>query len=133
MTTNNHISTLAFYAAQHAIAWLSEPSEIIQSLMGLWPQIDSETQRSILDEVRQAPSALFSQEAVSDWQSFLNWATLPPITIKLAMDGDSWCALCGENLQSGVSGWGDSPGLAIHDLLNQGGFHKLVGRVEDAE
>jgi len=28
---------------------------------------------------------------------------------KIYMDGDSWCALYGENIQDGVCGFGDSP------------------------
>jgi len=27
-------------------------------------------------------------------------------------DGDQWCALYGENIQDGVAGFGDTPGLA---------------------
>ena len=28
--------------------------------------------------------------------------------VTLCLDGDSWCALCGENLQEGVAGFGDT-------------------------
>lgn len=35
-------------------------------------------------------------------------------TIK--MDGKSWCALYGENLQDGVAGFGDTPELAMADF-----------------
>lgn len=31
----------------------------------------------------------------------------------LSVDGDQWCALYGENLQEGVSGFGDSPDAAM--------------------
>jgi hypothetical protein len=41
------------------------------------------------------------------------------INIKLYKDGDSWCALVGENMQEGTSGWGDSPWLALDDLTKQ--------------
>ena len=32
---------------------------------------------------------------------------------QLSMDGNSWCALYGENLQTGVAGFGDSPDKAM--------------------
>ena len=35
---------------------------------------------------------------------------------KLSMDGNKWCALYGDNLQDGVSGFGDSPALAYADF-----------------
>lgn len=34
----------------------------------------------------------------------------------LSMDGIMWCALYGENLQEGCSGFGESPDLAMHDF-----------------
>jgi hypothetical protein len=35
---------------------------------------------------------------------------------KLSIDGDQWCALYGEDLQSGVCGFGKSPELAMLDF-----------------
>jgi hypothetical protein len=32
------------------------------------------------------------------------------------MDGDAWCALCGENIQSGISGFGPTPSEALGSL-----------------
>lgn len=32
------------------------------------------------------------------------------------IDGNQWCALYGDDLQSGVSGFGDSPALAMIDF-----------------
>ena len=34
----------------------------------------------------------------------------------LFIDGNKWCALYGENVQDGVSGFGDSPELAMIDF-----------------
>lgn len=31
-------------------------------------------------------------------------------------DGDSWCVLYGEDIQSGVAGFGDTPDDAMHDF-----------------
>lgn len=35
---------------------------------------------------------------------------------KLSIDGDTWCALYGDNLQDGVAGFGKSPKDAMHDF-----------------
>lgn len=35
---------------------------------------------------------------------------------KLYRDGNQWCALLGEDLQSGVAGFGDSPAEAMWDF-----------------
>lgn len=37
---------------------------------------------------------------------------------RLFIDGDSWCALYGENLQEGIAGFGDSPNEALKDFEN---------------
>lgn len=34
----------------------------------------------------------------------------------LSVDGNQWCALYGEDLQSGVAGFGDTPELAMVDF-----------------
>lgn len=34
----------------------------------------------------------------------------------LTIDGNQWCALYGDDLQSGVAGFGDSPALAMYDF-----------------
>jgi hypothetical protein len=34
----------------------------------------------------------------------------------IAIDGNQWCALYGENLQAGVVGFGDSPAAAMSDF-----------------
>lgn len=36
--------------------------------------------------------------------------------VRVFKDGNKWCALCGENLQEGESGWGDTPDEAADDL-----------------
>jgi hypothetical protein len=38
---------------------------------------------------------------------------------KLFIDGDQWCALYGDNLQTGVAGFGTSPELAYADFDKQ--------------
>ena len=35
---------------------------------------------------------------------------------RLSVDGDQWCALYGDDLQSGVGGFGDSPEKAMYDF-----------------
>jgi len=46
---------------------------------------------------------------------------------RLFIDGDKWCALYGENLQDGVSGFGDSPGAACMDF-DSAWSRKLPGK-----
>ena len=43
---------------------------------------------------------------------------------KLYMDGDQWCCLYGDNLQTGIAGYGDTPYLAILDWNE--GWHKTI-------
>jgi hypothetical protein len=45
---------------------------------------------------------------------------------KISIDGDQWCVLWGENLQDGITGFGDTPAKAVyafnaawHDPLNK--------------
>lgn len=40
-------------------------------------------------------------------------------TIAVTKDGDSWCALKGENLQEGIAGFGDTPVLALGRLVEE--------------
>lgn len=42
----------------------------------------------------------------------------------ISIDGNQWCALYGEDLQSGVAGFGDSPALAMADF-DRNWFAKL--------
>ena len=39
--------------------------------------------------------------------------------VSIAKDGDSWCALIGQNLQDGISGFGETIQQALHDLANK--------------
>ena len=38
---------------------------------------------------------------------------------KLFIDGDQWCCMYGENLQDGISGFGDTPKKAVSDWNKQ--------------
>ena len=48
---------------------------------------------------------------------------------KLSIDGDQWCALFGENLQTGIAGFGDSPYEAYLDFDREW-FKKLPRKPE---
>jgi hypothetical protein len=54
------------------------------------------------NQIQQAAAAYESPSAI--WRP------------KIAIDGDQWCALYGDNLQDGVAGFGDSPALAMADF-----------------
>ncbi len=45
---------------------------------------------------------------------------------RVFIDGDKWCVLYGESLQDRVSGFGDSPILAVYDF-NKAWRAKLTG------
>jgi hypothetical protein len=51
-------------------------------------------------------------------ESAIGHYTVPSVIWKprLFIDGSSWCALYGDNLQSGVAGFGDSPQEAMWDF-----------------
>lgn len=38
---------------------------------------------------------------------------------RIFRDGNQWCVLYGEDLQSGIAGFGDTPRLAIYDFNKQ--------------
>ena len=63
----------------------------------------------------------FSQQAefVREDFSSVSWQMKRPCVLfrpSLYVDGDQWCAIYGEDLQSGVAGFGDSPALAMADF-----------------
>lgn len=43
--------------------------------------------------------------------------------ISVYVDGDSWCALIGNDIQEGLCGFGDTPAEALHELANEVAFH----------
>ena len=51
-------------------------------------------------------------------QEVAGYLTDPSVIYRpnLSVDGDQWCALYGEDLQSGVTGFGDSPAKAMLDF-----------------
>jgi hypothetical protein len=52
------------------------------------------------------------------WQEAA-WAAASPSAIyrpRIAIDGNQWCALYGDNIQEGVAGFGDSPAAAMADF-----------------
>ena len=47
---------------------------------------------------------------------------------KLFIDGNQWCALYGENLQDGISGFGESPDKAMRNFdLN---WHEAIANTK---
>ena len=56
------------------------------------------------------------QESVIEAVEYNKFALLKP---KLYQDGNQWCCLYGENIQEGITGFGDTPHLAILDWNNQ--------------
>lgn len=59
-----------------------------------------------------------AQQAGYEWQVAAQHYTSPSVVWKpkLSIDGDQWCALFGDDLQSGVAGFGASPQEAMWDF-----------------
>jgi hypothetical protein len=73
---------------------------------------------AILDGIREANIGHWAQMAYHRIEEAVFEHKRPSAIFKpsLSIDGDMWCALCGENLQDGVAGFGKSPGLAMVDF-----------------
>ena len=41
------------------------------------------------------------------------------LIVEISLDGDTWCALVGVNIQDGVVGFGDTPLEALESLCNE--------------
>ena len=58
-------------------------------------------------EVQEITSAL--EGAYSDWQKETHaWQAITALGIKPYKDGNQWCFLYGEDLQSGICGFGET-------------------------
>lgn len=58
----------------------------------------------LIDELTQSAQEMRAMQVIS---------TLKPTLYK---DGNQWCYLLGDNLQTGVAGFGDTPALAMYDF-----------------
>lgn len=59
-----------------------------------------------------------AQQAGYEWQVTAQHYASPSVVWKppLSIDGNQWCALYGDDLQSGVAGFGSSPHEAMLDF-----------------
>lgn len=57
-----------------------------------------------------------NSQAAQERSEFNLFAMLKP---ELKRDGNQWCVLYGEDLQTGIAGFGDSPHQAIMDFNSQ--------------
>jgi len=64
------------------------------------------------------------------WQEAAWEAMRPFYLLKPAMsqDGNQWCFLYGDDLQSGVAGFGDTPAAAAYDFDKEWNTRKLKPR-----
>lgn len=78
------------------------------------------TEQSVLNA--QHTAAVLAQqasEAAIQAQRDIAYEAMRPSVLyrpRLSVDGDQWCALYGDDLQSGVAGFGDSPDAAMRDF-----------------
>lgn len=75
--------------------------------------LDNEYQSMAANAIAHA-----AQMAGYAWQNAAYDHSRPSVIWKpvLSIDGNQWCALYGDNIQDGVSGFGDSPELAMYDF-----------------
>lgn len=66
------------------------------------------SQRQHYDTLQHQEKMMYINEQLD----FSKFALLKP---KLTKDGDQWCVLYGEDLQSGIAGFGDTPYKAVLD------------------
>ena len=68
---------------------------------------------SAIDSVRQEYGAAADAQRVAALEGMRPSVLYRP---GLSIDGNQWCAMYGENLQDGVTGFGDSPAAAMLDF-----------------
>ena len=78
-----------------------------------YEQIES-SQRQHHEVLRQDLSMQFEMERIE----YVKFSMIQP---KLYKDGNQWCCLYGDNIQEGITGFGDTPYLAILDWNNAWG------------
>lgn len=44
---------------------------------------------------------------------------LVTVVVSISKDGDKWCALLGEDIQSGITGFGETPEEALSDFQSE--------------
>jgi hypothetical protein len=72
--------------------------------------LDREMQSVLINGVIHAASTAYAAMAQD--------AGMPHVLMRpaITLDGNRWCALYGEDLQSGVAGFGESPYAAMRDF-----------------
>lgn len=75
--------------------------------------LDSNRQMMMVDAVSHACAMM-----QSDFAYYASRWTLPHVLYRptLTHDGNQWCALLGEDIQSGICGFGDSPADAMAEF-----------------
>ena len=48
------------------------------------------------------------------------------MTVRIFPDGNQWCALWGDDLQSGIAGFGPTPRAALDEFVNELGSSSTV-------
>lgn len=64
---------------------------------------------------RQHFDCLSHYETMSSVNEIAEYTKFNLLKPRLFQDGNQWCVLFGENLQSGIAGFGNTPHLAILD------------------
>lgn len=70
-------------------------------------------------ESKQTLESTFSQPMIKSLNHFKLGISNIIYQVSIAKDGNTWCALLGQDLQNGISGFGETVQQALHDLANK--------------
>lgn len=70
-------------------------------------------------ESKQTLESTFSQPMIKSLNHFKLGISNIIYQISIAKDGNTWCALLGQDLQNGIGGFGETVQQALHDLANK--------------
>lgn len=70
-------------------------------------------------ESKQTLESTFSQPIIKNLNNYQLGLRNIIYQVSIAKEGDLWCALLGQDLQNGVSGFGETVQQALKDLANK--------------
>jgi|GEM_PF-6266660 len=70
-------------------------------------------------ESKQTLESTFSQPMIRSLNDYKLGVSNIMYQVSIAKDGNAWCALLGQDLQNGISGFGETVQQALFDLANK--------------
>jgi hypothetical protein len=84
---------------------------------------------AVQSAIRDMNLSFYVEQAMREFQMAGYEQQRPSVLMrpKIAPDGNLWCAFYGDDLQSGVCGYGDTPAQAMYDFDKNWNTQKLYG------